>query len=64
MDLHSAKAVVVAILAPRSVVGDVRDGPDRAWRSGAGDVGRSRSAYCPGRPYNHPVIKKINYPEF
>ena len=38
--------------------------PDNMLVLVAGDVGRSRSAYCPGRPYNHPVIKKINYPEF
>ena len=28
----------------------------------AGDPGRSRSAYCPARPYNPPVIKKVGLP--
>ena len=28
----------------------------------AGDPGRSRSAYCPARPYNPPVMKKVEMP--
>lgn len=27
----------------------------------AGDPGRSRSAYCPARPYNTPVTRKVQY---
>ena len=29
----------------------------------AGDPGRSRSAYCPARPYNSPVTKRVYLPE-
>ena len=28
----------------------------------AGDPGRSRSAYCPARPYNSPVTKRVYLP--
>ena len=28
----------------------------------AGDPARSRSAYCPARPYNRPVTKKVRLP--
>jgi len=29
----------------------------------AGDPGRSRSAYCPARPYNRPVTRRIELPD-
>jgi hypothetical protein len=33
--------------------------PDYILLLVAGDPARSRSAYCPSRPYNPPVIKKV-----
>ena len=48
---------MVAILAPRSVVGDVRDGPHRAWRSGAGDVGLSIRAGFSGHQKSRSTIR-------
>ncbi|MCH7621940.1 MAG: hypothetical protein IH870_08590 [Chloroflexi bacterium] len=36
--------------------------PDNVLVLVAGDSGRSRSAYCPARPYNRPVTKKVRLP--
>jgi hypothetical protein len=33
--------------------------PDHILVLVAGDLARSRSAYCPARPYNRPVTKKV-----
>ena len=39
----------------------VRD-PDNIMIVVAGDPARSRSAYCPPRPYNRPVSKPVRMP--
>ena len=36
--------------------------PDNILVLVAGDPARSRSAYCPARPYNRPVTKKVWLP--
>ncbi len=36
--------------------------PDNILLLVAGDPARSRSAYCPARPYNRPVTKKVRLP--
>jgi hypothetical protein len=37
--------------------------PDNILVLVAGDMARSRSAYCPARPFNRPVTRKIQLPQ-
>lgn len=46
---------------PGVMVPIVRD-PDNILLLVAGDPGRSRSAYCPARPFNRPVTHKVRLP--
>ncbi len=46
---------------PEPMLPIVRD-PDNIMVVVAGDPARSRSAYCPPRPYNRPVTKRIQLP--
>ena len=46
---------------PETMLPVVRD-PDNIMIVVAGDPARSRSAYCPPRPYNRPVTRRIQMP--
>lgn len=46
---------------PEPMIPIVRD-PDNVMIAVAGDPARSRSAFCPARPYNRPVSKAVRMP--